>query len=470
MNSNKVMKRILFATSVMIIFCLIVPTIPLSASQDDAFQVYASEADGTAGPDYSGQPNIIAPRAVLIEADTGKLLYEKDKDGRSFPASTAKIMTTLIAADTLDLTAKLIIDAEAAGVERGGFYFREGEEVSVDSLLYAMMLASANDAAVAVAKAVSGDVGTFAALMNERAEKIGAVNTHFVNPNGLHSEEGYTTPYDMALIAAEAMKNDNVRRYAQTIDYVVPPTNLQAERAIHNGNRLLVNDGGVVSIYGQLHPIYFPEATGLKTGRTPQAGNCLVATAEKDGLKLIAVVYGAVDEAGPFMDCIEMFEYGFHNYKVMEIIRAGDVVGKIEVKNGVAETVNAVIKSSVSAIVPMGLTKNDLEVKTEMKELIEAPVTAGSEVGRVFVYRNGAKLGESQLIAGGEVLKKDRLKVIKVTGTAIGIIVLSIVALVVIWILVAVIRTEIRKRNRWKKKYYRGDSTTKEVRRIKNLK
>ena len=219
-----------------------------------------------------------ASSAVVIEASTGRVLYAESPDARAYPASTTKILTALVALENLPLGLEVEIPACAAGVEGSSIYLKAGERLTVEELLYGLMLRSGNDAAAALAVAVAGSEARFADMMNERAKECGAANSNFVNPHGLHDEKHYTTARALALITAEAYKNADFRRIASTRSITVGEG--ESRRYFANKNKLLGT---------------FDGANGVKTGFTTKSGRCLVGGAYRDGMQLVSVVLNRYD-------------------------------------------------------------------------------------------------------------------------------------------------------------------------------
>lgn len=216
--------------------------------------------------------------AVVMEVTTGRVLFAERADARAYPASTTKILTALVVLETLPLDMEVVIPREAVGVEGSSVYLREGERLTVEELLYGLMLRSGNDAATALALASGGSIPGFSAMMNERAARCGAVNSHFVNPHGLHDEEHYTTARDLALITAEAYGSEDFRRIVSTRSVTVGEG--ESRRLFVNKNKLLGS---------------FEGANGVKTGFTTKSGRCLVGGAYRDGMQLISVVLDRYD-------------------------------------------------------------------------------------------------------------------------------------------------------------------------------
>ena len=261
-------------------------------------------------PVRAAEPSIRAQSAILMDAESGRVLYELDADTRSRIASTTKIMTGLLACETLALDAEYAVPAEAVGIEGSSMYLRAGERVTGRELLYGLMLRSGNDAAVALAILCDGSVERFAARMNARAAKLGMENTHFQNPNGLDEEGHFSTARDLARLARAAMKNPDFREAAGTKNASF------GQRALTNHNKLLWS---------------YPGANGVKTGYTRAAGRILVSSAERGGRLLIAVTICDPDD---WNDHAKLLDYGFSAFEKHTFLSAGEAVGTVPVVGG----------------------------------------------------------------------------------------------------------------------------------------
>ena len=259
--------------------------------------------------DPTRAPDLVANAAIVMDAASGQVLYEKNSQEKKYPASITKILTVLIALEhNVDFNATVTMSENAIwGVERDSTLIGldVGEQVTVKDLVYATMVKSANECAYALAEYVAGDIESFAKLMNERAAEIGCKNTHFVTPNGLHDEDHYTTAYDMALITKEALKNETFREIAGALNYTVPATNLTEEtRPLWNGNKMI----------NPAEPYYYEYCEGGKTGYTMKANNTLMTFAKKDGLELICVIMDCDGAKYAYSDSKALYNYCFNNY------------------------------------------------------------------------------------------------------------------------------------------------------------
>lgn len=258
-------------------------------------------------------PEIYAPSVILIEKETGDILYEKDAHSSMYPASTVKIMTALLTLENTKLNNIVTISNSAVSSVPSGYTvsrIQPGENLTVENLLYATLVPSGNDAANALAEYIGGDIANFADMMNKKAKELGCNDTNFTNPNGVHDINMHTTAYDLALISRYAMNNAEFRKIVSTATYTLPSSNVYPnnDRVFKNSNHLINSSSN--------H--YYENAIGIKTGYTNPAQNCLVAGAEKNGVELIAVILGSTasntSNQAKFVDAKNLFEYGFDNY------------------------------------------------------------------------------------------------------------------------------------------------------------
>ena len=334
----------------------------------------------------SGGLSLSARSAILIEGEEREVLYEKNGRERLPMASTTKIMTALVAAELLELDALISIPREAVGVEGSSIYLCEGEVLTVEQLLYALLLESANDAATALAVCAAGSVEDFAKKCNEKAKELNLKDTNFTNPHGLYDEEHYTTAYDLAQIAAHALKDPKIRKITATKRATIPLRATQSN-LIGEGVRYLKNHNKMLSLY--------EGAIGVKTGFTKKSGRCLVSAAERDGLTLIAVTLNAPDD---WRDHAAMLDLGFDNYESKTIYEAGEFCYDFPLSNGASEYARAVNLSPIRTVVPKGKTEYTQSVESHFRFAI-APVAEGQILGRVTVVINGKTLSSTLICA-----------------------------------------------------------------------
>lgn len=288
-----------------------------------SLSVQNCHASETAKPDNAGEteyfwpkaPSVMSESVVLMELSTGTVLYEKNSHERNYPASITKILTTYLCAENSNLNETVTFSKDAVfGIERDSSHISldVGEQITVEQSLYAIMLASANEAALGVAEHVSGSSSAFVALMNTKARELGCKDTNFMNPNGLHDDDHYTTAYDMALITRAAMTNNTFRQITKTKRYIIEPTN-------KNKNTRYLNNHHEM-IYGDDYPQYETDfVIGGKTGYTSIAGTTLVTCARKNGMELVCVLMrsgGPGSTPNEYTDSLDLFNYGFDNFKL----------------------------------------------------------------------------------------------------------------------------------------------------------
>lgn len=382
----------------------------------------------------SKQPDIKATSAVLVDSASGRVLYEKEAKAKCYPASTTKIMTGLLALENLNLGDAVTASATAVDVDRDGsnMGILEGEILTVEQLLYGLMVHSANDAANVLAEAVSGSISAFVEKMNTRAAELGMENTHFANPHGYHDDNHYTSAYDLYLLAKVAMQNEVFAKIVSTPTYEIPPTNRYKEtRSLSNNNALINPMKGRKYLYSA--------ATGVKTGHTSKAGNCLVSSAEKNGSSFLCVVLNAPNENGTnysFADTISLLDYGFQNFKTQTISDTEEILATKEVK-WAAGNAQAVLtaKEPFTALLPADFEKASLEKTLTVEEGIKAPLAEGETVGKITYTYDGTVIGETELV-NKKAIKRSYMRMI--FGTLLHWI-LSVWVMVPLGIIVAVL-------------------------------
>ncbi len=327
---------------------------------------------------------VSAVSAVLIDGFSGRVIYEKNANSKMSMASTTKIMTALCAIENSQLDKKITVNPAAVGVEGSSIYLKNGERLTIRELVYGLMLSSGNDAAVAIAYAVSGSIESFAELMNKTAGKIGVKNTHFVNPNGLDAEGHYTTAYDLAQISAYAMKNEEFRKIVSTYRTTISYEGQGYDRQLKNHNKLLKMYDGCI---------------GVKTGFTKKSGRCLVSAAEKNGVTLVAVTLKAPDD---WNDHINMLNYGFERVTLKNVLKKDDYVCTVAVKNGTQKTVKLVLEDSFDIPQISGIT-DKVSIKYKIPGKITAPIGYRQCAGKVNIYLNGKRVGEVNAVTDAAI-------------------------------------------------------------------
>lgn len=326
---------------------------------------------------------ITAPSVVLIEAETGRVLFEKEQNQVRACASITKVMTLILVMEAIDegklkMEDTIISSAHAASMGGSDIWLEEGEAMTVHDLIKATVVASANDAAVALAEEISGSEDAFVAKMNEKAKTLGMKNTTFKNCNGLDEEGHLTSAYDVALMSQELIKHEEIFEFTSIwLDY------------LRDGKTQIVNTNKLLKTYKGI--------TGLKTGTTSQAGSCITATATRDSLTLIAVVLGSATGKERFTDASALLDYGFANYCVYTP-QFNEEIPELEVVNGMQPTLKAEANISGSFVIEKGKSK-EVTYKVTMPENFTAPINKGDKLGSVTFYLGKEKLKEYPIVA-----------------------------------------------------------------------
>lgn len=391
-------------------------------------------------------PSIETPSAVVMEMNSGTVLYEKNGTESNYPASITKILTTLLALENCELSEIVTFSKDAVykTPSDSSHIARDvGEQMTMEQCLYAVMLESANECAYAVAEHVGqklgGDYQTFIDLMNQKAKELGCVNTHFSNSNGLHDDEHWTCASDMAIIASAAYQNETFRIITGTKKYQIPPTNK------HDVVTYLVNHQKLLHRYKDSNEVY-EYCTGGKTGYTNKARNTLVTYAEKDGLKLVSVVMHTTSSA-QWDESRELLEYCFQNFKAFRIAEHEDAVLSSDVNKGVMNSYGSYVSLDESAyvVLPAMAAFSDAECKqvdvegsgTTIAQLLYT--YAGRHVGSVDIVASGVKVEDSYFDSQKEELPDDDKKVVKVeplyiVGWIVAVIVVIAIIILCKWI------------------------------------
>ena len=326
---------------------------------------------------------VSAKRAYVLDAVSGRVLYDKNPDERSLIASTTKIMTALIVCEQCNVLDRMRIPKEAVGIEGSSMYLQAGEVLTVQELLYGLMLRSGNDAATALAIYCGGTVEGFAQLMNDKAYRLGLDHTHFENPHGLDSPNHYSTAADMAKLAAYAMENPV---FAATV----------SAKKITAGNRVLQNHNKLLwTVEG---------ADGVKTGFTKAAGRILVSSATRNGRRLIAVT---MNDGNDWVDHATLFDTGFSQYQQTLLVQAGEVLGRVEVAGGICGEVELVAESDFCYYIA---PDEEVRVVLPLNTFVYAPIAKGQCAGIAHIAVDGKVIGHVDLIYGETVERQPEME------------------------------------------------------------
>lgn len=327
-------------------------------------------------------PTVSADSAMLIEGNSGVCVYEKNAKTRLPMASTTKIMTALVALESASPDTVIPVPACAVGTEGSSVYLIEGESLTLEQLLYALLLESANDAAVAIAVGIAGSVEAFADKMNAKAETLGLVDTHFTNPHGLDDEDHYTTAHDLACITQNALQNESFRTIVSTRKTTIP-------HAGTDGVRLLVNHNKMLRLY--------EDCIGVKTGYTQHSGRCLVSAAERNGVTMIAVTLNAPND---WDDHQKLLDYGFSKYTAVTLCQAEDFRIPLSIVGGVDAYVTITNRDAVFAILPTD--HGEITYTVQARNFEYATINTGDRLGSVIFSCDTDGDGIKEII--GEVI------------------------------------------------------------------
>ena len=347
------------------------------------------------------QPVVTAPSAILIEANGGQVLWEKNGDDRRHMASITKIMTMLLILEAMEngqfgLDDMVTVSENAKRQGGSQIWLEVGEVMSVKDLLYSVAVGSANDSAVALAEFHSGSEAAFVEKMNAKAAELGLTNTHFVNSNGLPESshraidgDHYSSARDIAKLTVEAYKYPLFAEMVSTYEYTVRPGQ-KGEVVLYNYNKMFLRG--------------YPGADGVKTGMIEAAGYCLSGSAVRDGLRLIAVVLGAKSNNDRYRDMVSILDYGYNNYKSLVLANAKEQIAEIKVSHGRREVLELLAKQDLRVTVKkVGDETPTLDV--HVPEVVKAPITEGESLGVIYAKLGGEVVGEVELVAAKGIEK-----------------------------------------------------------------
>lgn len=356
-------------------------------------------------PVYAETPALTAEAAILIDGKTGNLLYGKNQDKVMYPASTTKIMTAIVALDAVEngeisLEQPLVLSQTAfdtLAIDGSNIALKVGEEMPLKNLLEGLLIASGNDAAATIAEGVAGSIEAFVERMNAKAAEIGLESTHFVNPHGLHDEQHYTTPRDMANMAYYAMQRESFRKIVECAHIYIPATNMSEQRYYINTNNLVSR---------MRYPYYFYEyATGIKTGSTSEAGYCLVSSAEKGDKSVIAVIFNAQDVSTSHNESKALLEHGLTDFSIQRLAKRDDIFGETKVKQAADGTDHLLLSAekNFDVLFPNDGNISKVDITVETPEKVYAPIKSGQIIGKAVFTYEGNRIGEVNLISTVEL-------------------------------------------------------------------
>ena len=393
-----------FIVQVMIAALLLTGAVP-----SFAWEAAAAESGSIVLPAISinqtDAPKIHGTSALVMDLDTGTVIYEKNADKVREPASLTKILNLMVILDTLDMDQEVTVpdNVETEGSVIG---LVPGEKITVENLIYGMMLESGNDAAQVLGiTAGGGSLDRFSEMMNQKAKECGAQHTDYSNPNGLNEDPShlnYTTARDLAIISREAMKDPRFREVVKTAKYTIPATNMSEERKLRNSNACLWVKNEKTEVNGKEIPFKYDGCNGIKTGMTSDAGYCFIGSANREGTDFLAVNLNAGDYEERFQDVMELWEYAFSKYETYTVEEAGAPAGICRVWGGTRRSVELGTKLDLGVTIEKG-TAEEQDFSTEFKldeDKVTAPIAKGQKIGRALIFNSKGRLvGEENLYA-----------------------------------------------------------------------
>jgi len=405
---------------------------------------------------YEPDEELLTKGIYMVNLDTNTVVYEKSPNEKMYPASLTKIMTAIVALENCDLdeeaTSPAYIYDEFVGINVSHANIQAGETLSIDNLLYAMLMQSANEAAKIIAHHVGdGSIETFVDMMNAKAKELGANNTHFANPHGLFDEMNYTTPYDMYLITKYAMELDGFMEYVTTLTKEIGPTNYKDSLIVSNRITMMQSSS----------PYYYEPLKGIKTGTLVESGRCFISTATLDGYTYLLVMMGApyVDEAGEvlannyaFTEAKTLYDWAFSSFRVKTLVQVNEPHSEVPVRLGKdKEAVSAVCSENFTYLLMDEIEVSSIVKTPILKESVDAPVRKGDQLGTLKILLAGEQIGTVPLVAA-ESIELDPVQetIEKIKGFfssfAAKFILLTVVLFLVLYIVVMIIRNYNRKR------------------------
>jgi len=408
------------------------------------------------------EAELTAKNIYMVNVDTGMEIFSVDADEKVYPASTTKVMTALVALtycgdleNTLvTVDERALSDLYGTGSSLSGI--KSGEVIPMLDLLYCLLLPSGNDAALAIAYFVGGDIANFVEMMNTKAEALGCTNTHFANPHGLHDENHYTSAHDLYLMTMAAMEFPIFKEIVSSDSYTIYPTNLSKQRKVTNTNYML----------NRYTDSYYSPTTGVKTGRTTQAGNCLISSATKNGYTYILVTMGAPTEGVRVNPCFKeaqtLFRWAFNNLTLKQVVTSGEVMGEVDVELAWnIDHVSIAPAADFKTLMPKDVDVSAVLPQIEKAESVTAPVKKGDVLGKVTLLYANNEIGQVDLVATEDIERSEFLFALKtvskiVTSPLFIVCAMAFIALVVAYIVFMLKYNKKSRKSSYSRRYGTG--------------
>ncbi|MBR4132476.1 MAG: D-alanyl-D-alanine carboxypeptidase [Oscillospiraceae bacterium] len=389
------MKKLRFFALLLSVLLVLQLLLPCAFAEEDVEPPEEEETVEEVSVD--SPPELECKGAILVELNSGSTVYEYNADARLFPASVTKIMTCMLALEHGNLSDEITVDFSLIAdmdEDASSIGLLDGETMTLEEMLYAVMVPSANDACIVVAAHIAGSVEAFVEMMNQRAQELGCTGTHFTNPDGLHDEDHYTTARDISIITKEALKSETFRTICATAVHELPETNRSAARMVYTTNYFLSTI--ITPRY------YWEKVSGVKTGFTTPAGRCLVALVEQDGYSYLSVVLGAetpLDQDGSpvygsFTESRKLLEYGLDNFTFAAVLSHLNPIAQVPVSSGAVSSVVVAPVEDVNALLPKNFDPSKIHIDCTLNsgDSLTAPLKADEVVGRASVTYDGREV------------------------------------------------------------------------------
>lgn len=379
------MKKIIITTTI-IVLSVIFSIVAFGNSINESYEISKSD--------------IFSDGAILINSKTGQVLFEKNAHKKLYPASTTKILTALIISENYNLDDKVIIDADSPFTVGARIYVHEDEIFTIEQLLNALLIESANDVANALAIHHSGSIEAFAEVMNKKAKALGTLNSNFVNPSGLHDSNHYATAFDLSLIAKEFYKNELLMNIVKKSTYNIPPTNkVEETRYLRSSNKFLYSQSSnyLLDYRGEKIFAKFDLVNGMKTGYTDKANNCLITSASNEDADLISVILNATGRHS-YTDSRKLIEYGFNEFSSKNYYDENEFVKEIEINNFKKSKIDLLAKEEISILLKNNYDQSKLTTENIIHD-ITLPIEKGGTIGEFNVYYNNKLISSTPLIS-----------------------------------------------------------------------
>ena len=390
------MKKLRFFALLLSVLLVLQLLLPCAFAEEDVEP--AEEEETVEEVSVDSPPELECKGAILVELNSGSTVYEYNADARLFPASVTKIMTCMLALEHGNLSDEITVDFSLIAdmdEDASSIGLLDGETMTLEEMLYAVMVPSANDACIVVAAHIAGSVEAFVEMMNQRAQELGCTGTHFTNPDGLHDENHYTTARDISIITKEALKSETFRTICATAVHELPETNRSAARMVYTTNYFLSTI--ITPRY------YWEKVSGVKTGFTTPAGRCLVALVEQDGYSYLSVILGAetpFDQDGSpvygsFTESRKLLEYGLDNFTFAAVLSHLNPIAQVPVSSGAVSSVVVAPVEDVNALLPKNFDPSKIRIDCTLNsgDSLTAPLKADEVVGRATVTYDGREVG-----------------------------------------------------------------------------